>query len=352
MLLKNALKLVNKKDFMNKNIVAIVIVCLCLLCLFVGIVGSNKSLSYYNDSAQDRKFHPVFSTSSKIAVVTLDGVIDSTNKVSAFSNDFNAQAALKSLKMAGKDAEIKGVILKINTPGGTVAMSQSIYNEVLRIRKNKPVVVVMEDLAASGGYYIASAADRIYALPGTLTGSVGVIFSTMDVHQLLSQKLLISPNVIKSGKYKDIGSGYRTMTKDDRKLLKGIVDDSYSQFLDAITVGRIKRNDLYTVPKSNLTLKVLKSHADGRVFTGRQAQKLGFVDSIGDLTDAQAAIKTMVNEKFGTKSDVILVPYSKSSTFGEYLSGMSESIFTGKASLESFLPVSMQLSRRPLYLWE
>ncbi len=338
---------------MNKNKAAILLICLCFLCLFVGLINSNKSLSYYNEDVSLKKRNPLLvATANKVAVITIDGVIDSSNKASAFSNNFSAQSALKSLKLAEKDGEIKGVIIKINSPGGTVAMSQSIYNEVLRLRKEKPVVVSMEDLAASGGYYIASAADRIYALPGTLTGSIGVIFSTMDVHQLLSEKLLISPNVIKSGKYKDIGSGYRPMTLEDKKLLKDIVDDSYSQFLLAIKQGRIDRNDAYSVSRTKLTYEILKTYADGRIFTGSQAKKLGFVDALGDLTDAQSAIKAMVNERNGSKSDVILIPYSKTSSFSDYLFGVSESIFNKGSLIDSIVPVSMQLSRKPLYLWE
>ncbi len=337
---------------MKKNYISLSIVILCIFCLLVGLVNSNKNLTYYNDKSTKKVKSVIMTSASKIAVITIDGVIDSNNKTSAFSNEFNAQNALKSLKLAGKDSEIKGIIIKINSPGGTVAMSQSIYNEIIRIRKTKPVVVSMEDLAASGGYYIASAADRIFALEGTLTGSIGVIFSTMDIHQLLSQKLLVSPNVIKSGKYKDIGSGYRAMSREERRILQSIVDDSYNQFLTAIRKGRIDRNDKYTAKKTPLNYSVLKTHADGRIFTGLQAQKLGLIDSIGDLTDAQNTIKTMVNEKFGTKTDVVLVPYTKSTTFNDIFFGVSENIFNHQSAINSLVPTSVQLSKRPLYLWE
>ncbi len=337
---------------MNKSNISIAIVILCVFCLFVGLINSNKSLTYYNDKTIKKVNSAILTKASKIAVITIDGVIDSNNKTSTFTSEFNAQNALKSLKLAGKDPEIKGIIIKINSPGGTVAMSQSIYNEIIRIRKNKPVVVSMEDLAASGGYYIASAADRIFALEGTLTGSIGVIFSTMDIHQLLSEKLLVSPNVIKSGKYKDIGAGYKKMSKEERVLLQNIVNDSYSQFLTAIKKGRIDRKDDYKAKRTVLTYDVLKSYADGRIFTGQQAEKLGFIDSIGDLTDAQNTIKTMVNQKYGTKSDVVLVPYSKASSFSDIFFGVSESLFDKKNALNSLLPTSIQLSKRPLYLWE
>lgn len=339
---------------MNKNNLAIAIIVLCTLCLILGIFNSGQNVPIENYTITKKQMGTMFiANSNKIALITIDGIIDSSNKVNAFANDFSAQNALKSLRAAEKDPDIKGVILKINSPGGTVAMSQSIYKELLRIRKVKPVVVSMEDLAASGGYYIASAADRIFAMEGTLTGSIGVIFSTMDIHQLLSEKLLISPNVIKSGKYKDIGSGYRPMTNEDRALLTSIVDDSYAQFLNAIKVGRIERNDDYTVQKTELKYNILKSHADGRIFTGLQAQKLGFIDSTGDLTDAQNAIKTMANEKFKTKADAVLIPYSKAVTFSDYLFGVSENLFNNNTSIfDSLIPTSVKLCRKPLYLWE
>ncbi|MDD3237012.1 MAG: signal peptide peptidase SppA [Candidatus Gastranaerophilales bacterium] len=338
---------------MKKNVFAIIIISLCTLCLIVGLVTKNTNgEKYTNDSPKGKMSNAFKKSTNKIALVSLNGVIDSNSKTNAFSNEFTAQSTLKSLKMAGKDNEIRGIIIKMNTPGGTVGMSQCIYNEVLRIKKTKPVVVVMEDVAASGGYYIASAADRIFAMDGTLTGSIGVIFSTMNYHQLLTEKLAITPNVIKSGKYKDIGSPYRAMSSEDRKLLEGIVDDSYSQFISAIEKGRVTRNDKYTAHKQNLADKTLRKYADGRIFTGRQAYKLGFIDSLGDLTDAQNAIGTMASEKFGTGKDVILVPYTKTSTFAEAILGTTESIFTPKDYIESFIPTSIKLSKRPLYLWE
>lgn len=338
---------------MKQSTLAILIIIICIACLILGIFNSNQPKTYTIESGAKKKVSSLFmSSANKVALINIDGVIDSSNKVNAFTNEFTAQNALKALKEAGKDAEIKGIIVKMNTPGGTVAMSQNIYHEIMRIRNIKPVVVVMEDVAASGGYYIASAADRIYALEGTLTGSIGVIFSTMNIHQLLSEKLLISPNVIKSGKYKDLGSAYRAMTQDERNLLQGIVTDSYSQFIAAINDGRIKRNDTYSSPKTDLAYDNLITYADGRIFTGSQAKKLGFIDEVGDLTDAQSAIKTMVNEKYSSKGEVILVPYTKTNTLSDFLFGASEALFNQKTNIDSFLPVSIKYSRQPLYLWE
>lgn len=340
---------------MDKKHISITLIILCFTCLLIGIFNSSRTIyktESYTSNTQGNVNKLMLSPTSKVALITIDGIIDSTNKSNAFSNEFNAQSALKSIKQAKEDENIKGVVIKINSPGGTVAMSQSIYNEIMRLRKTKPVVVSMEDVAASGGYYIAAAADRIVALDGTLTGSIGVIFSTLDMHQLLSEKLLVSPNVIKSGKYKDIGSAYRQMTTEDKTIIKGIVDDSYGQFLNSIKKGRINRTDKYTTPKRELKYDILKKYADGRVFTGEQAYKLGFVDKIGDLTDAQDCIKSMINEKYHIKAEVVLAPYNKATSFSEFLFGATESVFNHNSIIESFLPVSIKLSKKPLYLWE
>ncbi|UKI41595.1 MAG: signal peptide peptidase SppA [Candidatus Melainabacteria bacterium] len=208
---------------------------------------------------------------------------------------------LKAIKEAQTDNQVKGVVLKINTPGGTVGMSQNIYDAIIRLRKAKPVVVFMEDVAASGGYYIASAADRIVAQSGTLTGSIGVIMSTIDAHQLLQNKLLVEPNVIKSGKYKDIGSQLKKMTDAEKQLLQSIVNDTYNQFIRAIINGRIERNDNYSTPSMQLDMETLTKYADGRIFTGSQAKTFGFIDSNGDLEYATEFAKVMASEKFGVK---------------------------------------------------
>lgn len=339
---------------MNNNVSVISLIALCLLSLIVGIFNGMPSYKNYPESQVKKKMSKLLTISSnKVALITIDGIIDSNEKANAFSNEFNAQAALKALQQAGEDENIKGIIIKMNTPGGTVGMSQNIYNEVIRIRKIKPVVVSMQDLAASGGYYIASGADRIIALGGTLTGSIGVIFSTMDVHELLADKLSVYPNVIKSGKHKDIGSAYRRMTPEDRTLLSNIVQDSYSQFLSAIKNGRIDRNDTYTAQKRNIDFNVLKKYADGRIFTGNQAYKLGLVDQIGDMYVAQDVINSMINQKNKTHAEIELVPYSKMNSLNEILFGASEALFNKNTSvMNSLIPTSIKYSKTPLYLWE
>ena len=140
------------------------------------------------------------------------------------------------------------------------------------------------------------------------------------------------------------------MTDEERQLMQNIVDDSYSQFLDAIRYGRINRNDNYSAEKSDLSEEILTSNADGRVFTGRQARNLGFVDVTGDLDTAKSMIESMVKDKFKSALPVKLISYNKKNTFSEYLSGMTE--YSSGIKLKDIFPTSVIQSRKPLYLWE
>ncbi|MCD7780612.1 MAG: signal peptide peptidase SppA [Candidatus Gastranaerophilales bacterium] len=335
---------------MKASLAAKIIVIICILCLLAGFITIDKHKPYEDEDVKQNK--KILVTVNKAAVIELDGAIASSSESSFLSMDANASNLLKSLKAAKDDSEIHGIILKINSPGGTVAMSQNIYNQILNIRKDKPVIAVLDDVAASGGYYIASAADRIIAQDGTLTGSIGVIFSFMDYHNLLTNKLDINPVVIKSGKYKDIGSGTRQMTEEEKELMQNIVNDSYSQFLDAIKNGRIERKDTYTASKTILNEDVLKENADGRVFTGKQACKLGFVDLTGDMDTAKSMIETMIQEKYNNKLKTKLISYNKKSSFSDYFSGLTEYNSRSSIKLTDIIPVSMILNRKPLYLWE
>jgi len=304
------------------------------------------------ENEKTQKLQNIFSNTSKIALIRLNGIIDANEGQANFlSEDFGAQNILKSLKMAKTDNSVKAVVLKINSPGGTVATSQNIYYEILRLRKIKPVVVVMEDVAASGGYYIASASDRIVAQEGTLTGSIGVIMQTMDAHRFLTDKLGLKSNVIKSGSFKDAGSATREMTAQERALFQNIVDDAYSQFVTAIENGRINRIDTYKAHKQDLTKNTLKKYADGRIFTGAQAYKYGFVDMLGDLELGQIIAAQMASERFHRDfTKLPLVNYNAQSNFSQMLFGATESLF--QSDLKSYFPISMNMSKKPLYLWE
>jgi len=342
---------------MKPKFISILLLGLCLLSIIVGILTINGQKQAQKTCAATEERTDIFQKFSvggnKIALITLTGTITYNHK-SSFLGDFeSAENALEALKKANKDNNVKGVIFRINSPGGTVAMSQELHNSLIRLRKNKPVVVSMADIAASGGYYIASAADRIYANPGTLTGSIGVIMETINARGLLNDKLGIESEIIKSGKYKDTGNPYRPLTPDEKNLLKNLVNNAYNQFLSAITEGRIERKDGYKLEKVSLTPKNLKQYADGRIFTGEQALNYGFVDQLGGLDQAKEGVKKMAKEKFPFISDDIpVVNYSKPTGISELFFRISERLVPSVYNFERMLPLSKRYPHQPLFIWE
>lgn len=329
---------------MKTSLIAKIVIFLCILCLLAGFISIDKYQPYENENKKGK--------ANKVAVIELDGVIMAQSETNFLSSSQDASNMLKSLSAVKEDKNISGVILKVNSPGGTVAMSQNIYNKILDLRTMKPVITVFEDLGASGAYYIASASDRIIAQEGTLTGSIGVIFSFMDYHNLLADKLNINNVVIKSGKFKDIGSSTREMTDEERELMQNIIDDSYNQFIEAIKRGRINRKDGYKANKTVLTEVTLKQYADGRIFTGRQAKKLGFIDETGDMDTAKAMITSILQQKGNNNLPTTLVIYNKQSKFLDYMKEITEYKFNNGTNLSSLMPKSMILNRKLLYLWE
>ena len=185
-----------------------------------------------------------------------------------------SESVVEQLERLGRDPSVHAVVVRIDSPGGGVAASQEIYEAVQKVRKqDKPVVASLAGVAASGGYYVACAADTIVANPGTLTGSIGVIMSFPNTEELF-RKVGVKLEVIKTGQFKDVGSIWRPMTDEERELLQGVLTNVYDQFVDAIAEGRGMSRD-----------RILP-YADGRVFSGDQAQEYGFVDVLGDLDDA------------------------------------------------------------------
>lgn len=171
------------------------------------------------------------------------------------------------------DDSIKAIVLRIDSPGGGVAPSQEIYEEVKKSLVVKPVVVSMGSVAASGGYYIAAPAHRIVANPGTITGSIGVIMGYTNFQELL-QKIGLKSEVVKSGPHKDLGSPVRPMSEEDRRILQSMIDDVHDQFVTAVAQGR------------KLKVEQVRALADGRILSGRQALAAGLVDELGNQQDA------------------------------------------------------------------
>lgn len=184
-----------------------------------------------------------------------------------------SESAIEQIRKFARDDSIQAIVLRVNSPGGGVGPSQEIYEEVRKLRGKKVVVTSMGALAASGGYYIACASEKIYANPGTITGSIGVIMNFVNVRDLV-EKIGIRGMVVKSGEYKDIGSPVRDMKPGERRLLQGVIDNVHAQFVNAVAEGR------------GLDRKQVLAIADGRIFSGEQARELGLVDTLGNLQDA------------------------------------------------------------------
>jgi len=201
-----------------------------------------------------------FAFGDKIAIVEVKGVISQSSGI------------IEELQQYLEDEGVKAIILRIDSPGGGVGPAQEIYREVIKIKGKKKVVTSMGSVAASGGYYIASASDRIVANPGTITGSIGVIMQFSNLEELL-KKIGIKGVVIKSGEHKDIGSPFREMTPDEKKIMQEVLDNVHQQFIQAVAEGRkLDRSKVVQI-------------ADGRIMTGEQAKNLGLVDQMGNLQD-------------------------------------------------------------------
>lgn len=180
---------------------------------------------------------------------------------------------LETIKQFEQDEKIKAVIVRLDSPGGKVGPSQEVYRALLRLKKKKPLIASFGSLGASGAYYIACAADTIYALPGTMTGSIGVIMEFFDASEGL-KKIGVTPNSITAGTLKDAGSPFKPMSEKERVYFKALVDDVHSQFIEAVSASR------------RLKIETVRQLADGRVFTGRQAKAAGLVDRLGGLDEA------------------------------------------------------------------
>ncbi len=202
-----------------------------------------------------------YRTTPKIAIIEIHGVI----------SDFYTH--IQNIESAESDDSIKAVVLSVDSPGGTVGAAQEIYRALEKLRAKKPVVVSMGNVAASGGYYISAPGSVIYANPGTITGSIGVIIQHMDLSRILD-KLGIKVENIKSGKYKDILYPNKSLSPEQKRLIEDTIKDVYDQFLDAIVRYR------------PITKEQLRPYADGRIFSGRQAQKIKLVDKLGNIQDA------------------------------------------------------------------
>jgi len=239
-----------------------------------------------------------------------------------------SQDIIRQIKEFREDKRIRGIVVRIDSPGGAVGPSQEIYDEVLKTRKSgKTVYASMGTLGASGGYYIASSADRVFANPGTLTGSIGVIMAFSNIEGLMD-KIGLRPEVIKAGEYKDTGSPVRRMSIKERSLLQGVVADVHQQFIEAIAEGR------------KLPVEEIRKIADGRIFTGRQAYRLQLIDQLGGL---QASIDHLA-KKVGISGSPKIIRKKKRINFLDWVLNAA----INQPVIKKYLPTS----HSPLqYLW-
>ena len=242
----------------KKPVLIVVMTAVVLGALFFGIVFLASLLSGNKRTSTTLQMVGV----DRVALVKLEGLLITAEPVVEELNDY------------AEDSSVKAIVLRIDSPGGGVVVSQEIYNAVKNARKEgKKVVASMGTVAASGGYYVAAAADRIVANPGTLTGSIGVKMEFANIEKLL-EKIGVRGMVVKAGEYKDVGSPFREMSAQEKKILQDVIDDVHSQFIKAVAEGR------------NMQEAEVRAIADGRIFTGRQALDLKLVDQLGDLADS------------------------------------------------------------------
>lgn len=350
----------------SPSLVALCILGLCVLSLFIGIVGQLFSGQRIEEKKASPKndFISRMQAEDRLAYIALDGVISEGPDDEVFGASTSAASVLRKLRLAQSDRSVKGVLLRINSPGGTVGMSQELYQAVLKVRKRVPVVVSMGDLAASGGYYTASAASWIVSNKGTLTASIGVIIHSMNMEQLLKNKLGVQPVTIKSGQFKDILSPYRPATRAELSLLQNIIDQSYDQFLKDVQYGRTLRygNDS---AKKGAVADAIRSVADGRVVLGSDALNYHLVDSLGSNEDALAKLRELVGEQFKMNAEnLVLDKDFNQPDFWDILSGSASSSsrweavqrVTGMLNKSTpnmdFKPATLRFANQPLWLME
>jgi protease-4 len=275
----------------------------------------------------------------KIAVLEVNGVIQDTGEdvTSIFASEgYNHKEFLKLIEKAGEDKSVKGIILRVNSPGGGVVESAEIHKKLMEVKEKakKPIYVSMGTMAASGGYYISTPADKIIAAPDTMTGSLGVIMQGINYSEL-AKNFGVKVETIKSGPYKDIFSSTRDMTKEEREILQKMVNNAYEGFVDVISQGR------------KMDEGEVRKIADGRIYDGRQAKQLHLVDELGYFDDAVEMMKKDLD-----LSDPYVFKYKSSFGFESFLSMMAGKVISKDLEMQGLYKLfSQPNSPRLMYLY-
>ncbi|ELP8598126.1 signal peptide peptidase SppA [Listeria monocytogenes] len=273
-----------------------------------------------------------------IAILSVDGTIQDTGDSGSLlgGGGYDHSFFMQQLEQVRNDDYIQGVLLYVNSPGGGVMESAQIRDKILQIQKerNIPFYVSMGSMAASGGYYISAPADKIFASKETLTGSLGVIMQGYDYSELM-KKLGVSDNTIKSGEYKDIMSGTRPMTEDEKKIMQSMIDDSYNEFVKVVAKGR------------GMSAEKVRKIADGRIYDGRQAKENGLIDEFGYQEDALEALK-----KEQGLADATVIQYDAPEDFSSLFSVAAQKISGQNADISQLIKLTGTLKApRMMYLY-
>lgn len=276
----------------------------------------------------------------RILIIPIEGIITDEETAGFFGPTEESMVArvVSQLNRAREDKNVKAIILKVNSPGGGVTASDIIYREIREFKKEKdiPVVAVFMDIAASGGYYVAMAADRVYAHPTSVTGSIGVIFGLVNIKEGLD-KIGIKDYSITSGDNKTIGSATREMTEEQKQILQSIVDDLYNRFVTVIDEGR-----------PNLSLKTVRELGDGRVYSANQAKQNGLVDDVGYFDEFIEKVKGLPNYRGGRDPSVVVYTKSDRKLDNVYQTPGAETSDLGTIIKQLVFPGS---SAKFYYLW-
>ena len=273
----------------QKYFLAVVIIVPSLLGMIINLT-LNKNSSYSSNSTSPFG-------GKRVGIVRVENII------------MNGEDVVKQIEDFRADKNIVGVLLRVNSPGGAVGPSQEIFSAVTRFKNSgKPIVVSMGNVAASGGYYISAPSTRIFANPGTITGSIGVIFQFPQYYNLMD-KIGVKMTTIKAGKLKDIGNPNRDITNAEKIFLQKFLDNTHMQFINDVSKGRAMETDS------------VKTLADGRIYTGEQALKVGLIDTLGGLSDALSYLKDLTGVALDSK------PVTRQKKVDIFRDMLSETIF-------------------------
>jgi protease-4 len=275
----------------------------------------------------------------KIAVISLSGTITTGDSSLSSSSTITPGLVRYYLSKAEADKAVKAIVLRIESPGGEIEPCQEILLEIERVKETKTIVVSMGGMAASGGYYISTKADKIVALPTTMTGSIGVISYQINVEGLL-EKLGIQIETFKGGKYKDMYWGLRELTPEEEEIMQGMVNEYYEQFVDVVAEGR------------GLTKEEVKNLATGQLYSGTKAKELGLVDELGDLDTAI----NLAAELAGIEAPIVEYYYKQPGLIRRLLLGLANAIQARISGLSAqdiiLLEILSHNYPQPLFLYQ